>query len=130
MSSAIPRHWKIKRSTHIFTNDNVPQALLTHHNTAAGVFGQICVFQGTVTFYGFAQESDTVPERIVVIEAGQFAISPPQYWHRVELSENAQFNINFWSDPDADTKAALKTSKIHNQPMEGVFNHQVKNAES
>lgn len=122
MPSRIPSHWKIKRSTHIFTNENVPKALLTHHNTAEGVFGQICVLQGTVTFYGFAQEADTVPERTIVIQAGQFAISPPQYWHRVVLSEDAQFNINFWADPDTDSKASLKTSKIHNQPMEEIFN--------
>ncbi|MGQ7152943.1 DUF1971 domain-containing protein, partial [Escherichia coli] len=25
--------------------------------------------------------------------AGAFATSPPQYWHRVELSDDAQFNI-------------------------------------
>ncbi len=33
----IPSHWKIKRSTHFFTKDKVPKALLTHHNTAEGV---------------------------------------------------------------------------------------------
>ena len=53
----IPSHWKIKRSTHFFTKDKVPNALLTHHNTAEGVYGQICVMQGTVTFYGFADEA-------------------------------------------------------------------------
>ncbi|MFC3332104.1 DUF1971 domain-containing protein [Paenalcaligenes hominis] len=72
----IPKHWKIKRSTHFFTKDNVPKALLTHHNTAAGVYGQICVMQGTVIFYGFANETDTTPEQTIVIQAGQFAVSP------------------------------------------------------
>lgn len=119
--STIPSHWKIKRSTHIFTKANTPAALLTHHNTAVGVYGQICVLQGTVTFYGFAKEADTTPEQTIEIKAGEFAISPPQYWHRVVLSEDAQFNINFWTDPDTDNKAGLKTSKIHNQSMPGVF---------
>lgn len=59
----IPSHWKIKRSTHFFTKNNIPKALLTHHNTAEGVFGQICVMQGTVTFYGFANEAATAPEK-------------------------------------------------------------------
>jgi len=36
----------------------------------------------------------------VVINAGQFATSPPQYWHRIELSDDAQFNINFWVEDD------------------------------
>ena len=74
----IPKHWKIRRSTHFFTKDNIPKALLTHHNTAEGVFGQICVMQGTVTFYGFANEEATEPEQVVVINAGSFATSPPQ----------------------------------------------------
>lgn len=117
----IPSHWKIKRSTHFFTKDNIPKALLTHHNTAEGVYGQICVMQGTVTFYGFANEADTAPEKTIVIKAGEFAVSPPQYWHRVELSDDAQFNINFWSEADASNKAMFKTSRIHNQPIEEIF---------
>ncbi|BEB67629.1 hypothetical protein MY012_26310 [Escherichia coli] len=96
----IPKDWVIKRSTPFFTKENVPSALLTHHNTAAGVFGQLCVMEGTVTYYGFADENATEPEIKVVINAGAFATSPPQYWHRVELSDDAQFNINFWVAPD------------------------------
>ncbi len=117
----IPSHWKIRRSTHFFTKDNIPSALLTHHNTAEGVYGQICVMQGTVTFYGFANEVDTTAEKTVVIQAGEFAVSPPQYWHRVELSDDAQFNINFWAEPDTQSKALFKSSRIHNQPIEKLF---------
>ncbi|EOT3376720.1 DUF1971 domain-containing protein, partial [Shigella boydii] len=68
------------RSTPFFTKENVPSALLTHHNTAAGVFGQLCVMEGTVTYYGFTDENATEPEIKVVINAGAFATSPPQYW--------------------------------------------------
>lgn len=102
----IPKDWTIQRSTPFFTKDNVPDALLTHHNTAKDVFGQICVMEGTVTYYGFADELATDPEVKVVIKAGQFATSAPQRWHRIELSDDAQFNINFWSD-----------SNKKNQPM-------------
>lgn len=56
--------------------------------------------EGTVTYYGFANEDAKEPEVKVVINAGQFATSPPQYWHRVELSDDAQFNINFWVEDD------------------------------
>ncbi|NLZ78019.1 MAG: DUF1971 domain-containing protein [Gammaproteobacteria bacterium] len=117
----VPSHWKIRRSTHFFTQENIPKALLTHHNTAEGVYGQICVMRGTVTFFGFATETDTVPEKKVVIRAGEFAVSPPQYWHRVELSEDAQFNINFWADPESQGKALFKSSRIHNTPIEALF---------
>ena len=102
----IPKNWTVQRSTPFFTKENVPQALLSYHNTAAGVFGQLCVMEGQVTYYGFSDEHATEPEVVVVINAGQFATSPPQYWHRIELSEDAQFNIHFWSD-------AMKK----NQPM-------------
>lgn len=117
----IPSHWKIKRSTHFFTKDKVPKALLTHHNTAEGVYGQICVMQGTVTFYGFADEAATEPEKTIVIKAGQFAVSPPQYWHRVELSDDAQFNINFWTEVDTGNKSLFNSSKIHSKPIEKLF---------
>lgn len=120
----IPSHWKIRRSTHFFTKDNVPKALLTHHNTAEGVFGQICVMKGTVTFYGFANEEATEPEQTVVIQAGTFATSPPQYWHRVEMSDDAQFNINFWAEEETGNKAMFKSSRIHSKPIDGLLDGQ------
>ncbi|MGB5444911.1 MAG: cytoplasmic protein, partial [Psychromonas sp.] len=39
------------------------------------------------------------------------ATSPPQYWHRIELSEDAQFNINFWSDKDRTDKPMFHAKK-------------------
>ena len=107
----IPKDWVIKCSTPFFTKENVPSALLTHHNTAAGVFGQLCVMEGTVTYYGFTDENATEPEIKVVINAGAFATSPPQYWHRVELSDDAQFNINFWVAPDFSGEKVYSTKK-------------------
>jgi tellurite resistance-related uncharacterized protein len=107
----IPKNWKIQRSTPFFTKDNVPAALLSHHNTAEGVFGQLCVMEGTVTYYGFADENATEPEAIIAIHAGQFATSPPEYWHRVELSNDAQFNINFWSNKDKTGQALFNAKK-------------------
>ncbi|GGI82590.1 DUF1971 domain-containing protein [Shewanella gelidii] len=100
----IPNHWKIQRSTPFFNQENVPAALLSHHNTAEGVFGQLCVMQGSVTYYGFASEHAKTPEVEIVIQAGQFATSPPQYWHKVSLSEDAQFHINFWSETEQHGK--------------------------
>ena len=121
----IPSHCKIKRSTHFFTKDKVPKALLNHHNTAKGVFGQICVMQGVVTFYGFASEAATEPEQTIIIEAGQFAVSPPEYWHRVELSADAQFNINFWTEGGNESKnegkSLFNSSTIHSKPIEKLF---------
>ncbi len=61
--------------------------------------------EGTVTYYGFVDVNATEPEVKVVIKAGQFATIPPQCWHRIELSPDAQFNLNFWSDKDKTDQA-------------------------
>ena len=79
--------------------------------------------QGTVTFYGFANEEATEPEQVVVINAGSFATSPPQYWHRVELSDDAQFNINFWAEEETGNKAMFKSSRIHSKPIDGLLDN-------
>ncbi|SFG96551.1 DUF1971 domain-containing protein [Neptunomonas qingdaonensis] len=107
----IPKDWTVQRSTPFFTKDNVPTALLTHHNTADSVFGQLCVMEGTVTYYGFADSEATEPEVKVVIPAGEFATSPPLYWHRVELSDDAQFNINFWSAQSKEGQPLFNAKK-------------------
>lgn len=109
MHQPIPAHWKIQRSTPFFTKDSVPAALLSHHNTAEGVFGQLCVMAGTVTYYGFNSKDAREPEQRLVIKAGEFTTIPPQYWHRVELSDDAQFNVNFWSDKEKITQALINT---------------------
>lgn len=110
MQQRIPPDWTIQRSTPFFTRDNVPAALLRHHNTAEGVFGQICVMAGTLTYYGFPDENTHKPEQVLTVKAGEFINSPPQYWHKVELSEDAQFNVNFWSDPQGRKGRLLNTA--------------------
>lgn len=103
MSWQIPIHYRHTRSTPFWNKETVPQALLTHHNTKAGVYGRLSVMQGAVKYFGFASEHDTTPEVEVVIEAGHFGISPPQYWHHIELlTEETYFNIDFFADPAAE----------------------------
>ena len=109
MHQSIPSNWTIQRSTSFFTKDSVPAALLSHHNTAEGVFGQICVMAGTLTYYGFPDKETMEPEVVITIKAGEFTTTPPQYWHRVALSDDAQFNVNFWSDPDKKSGPLLNT---------------------
>ena len=109
MHKTIPTDWKIQRSTPFFTRDNIPQALLHHHNTAEGVFGQLCVMAGTVTYYGYPDKDTTKATLTINIKAGEFTTIPPQQWHRVELSDDAQFNINFWSNKDCKSKPLINT---------------------
>ncbi|ARJ44183.1 cytoplasmic protein [Pantoea alhagi] len=100
MAHRIPAHFVHTRSTPFWNKESVPRALLTHHNTKKGVYGRLSVMQGAVKYYGFASEHDETPEIEVVIEAGHFGISPPEYWHHVELlTDDTYFNIDFFADP-------------------------------
>ena len=109
MHQTIPADWKIQRSTPFFTRDTVPAALLSHHNTAEGVFGQLCLMAGTVTYYGFENKTAQEPELTLLIKAGEFTTIAPQYWHRVELSDDAQFNVNFWSNKEKVGQPLINT---------------------
>lgn len=101
MALKIPENFRHTRSTPFWNKQSVPQALLTHHNTKKGVFGRLSVMQGAVKYIGFRHEHDDTPEIEVVIEAGHFGISPPQYWHRIELlTDDTYFNLDFFADPD------------------------------
>ncbi len=101
MKYQIPVHFRHTRSTPFWTKETVPQALLTHHNTKKGVYGRLSVMNGAVKFFGFASEQATEPEMEVVIKAGQFGVTPPQYWHRIELlSDDTWFNLDFFADPN------------------------------
>jgi tellurite resistance-related uncharacterized protein len=101
----IPADFQVRRSTRFFTPATVPPALLERHNTAEGVYGQVCVIEGWVRFHGFA--SAGLPDQTRLINAGEFAVAPPQYWHRVELSDDARFNIHFWADPKDQAPSKL-----------------------
>ncbi len=109
MHQQIPPDWKIQRSTPFFTKSSVPAALLSHHNTAEGVFGQLCVMAGTVTYFGFKDKGSVEPELVLTINAGEFTTIAPQYWHKVALSDDAQFNVNFWSDKDKISQPLINT---------------------
>lgn len=102
MTMTIPKNFRHTRSTPFWEKATVPQALLTHHNTKKGVFGRLSVMQGAVKYIGFGDnEQNTTPVIEQVIEAGHFGISPPQYWHRIELlTDDTCFNIDFFADPD------------------------------
>jgi tellurite resistance-related uncharacterized protein len=100
--SMIPLHFCIYKTTPVFTQITVPTALLSHHNTKAGVYARLNVITGAICYYGFIDENSTTPEKKLIIQAGDFGISPPQYWHRVELlTDDTSFCIDFFSDPQA-----------------------------
>ncbi|WP_318441458.1 DUF1971 domain-containing protein [Photobacterium leiognathi] len=82
--SSIPTNFVNYKSTPIFNRDTVPKMLVHEHNTREGVYGKISVIAGALKFYGFTQRRGDIKQE-VVIEANNSLISPPQYWHKVEL---------------------------------------------
>ncbi len=119
MASRIPANFRHTRSTPFWTKETVPQALLTHHNTKKGVYGRLSVMSGAVKYYGFKDEHASEPEMSVVINAGQFGISPPQYWHRIELlTEDTVFNIDFFADPEETLEGEGFRQVVHTPPKQ------------
>ncbi|HHG8780283.1 DUF1971 domain-containing protein [Enterobacter hormaechei] len=114
----IPENFVHTRSTPFWNKETAPQALFTHHNTKAGVYGRLSVMQGAVRYFGFADGDATEPDLDVVIEAGSFGISPPQKWHRIELlTDDTYFNIDFFADP-AVTLSGAGIGKVVNTHKE------------
>jgi tellurite resistance-related uncharacterized protein len=103
MKFRIPVDYKHTRSTPFWHSETVPSALLSHHNTKKGVYGRLCVMQGAVKYFGFNNEHATDAEIEVIIKAGQFGVSPPEYWHRIELlTPDTYFNLDFFAAPDLE----------------------------
>ena len=98
----IPENYINYKSTDVLDKDNVPKMFLHLHNTRAGVYGRICVLSGTLKFFGFASRKGTV-EQEIKIESGEVAVSPPEYWHKVEfLTENTTFKVEFYAEQGSD----------------------------
>lgn len=111
---SIPEHFVHTKATPFWDKNTVPEALLSHHNTKAGVYGRLSVMQGAITYFGFADENATIPDITLTVHAGEFAVSPPQKWHRIELiGDDTYFNIDFFADPAATAKGIEGVKVVH-----------------
>ncbi len=82
------------RSTPVFTNDTLPAALRRAHCTKAGVWGQLHVLAGTVTYVIEA----TLHRR--ELRVGDCVVIEPRQMHYVEPSPDIQMRIDFFDcDP-------------------------------
>ena len=100
--ASIPNSFINYKSTSVFNRDTVPKMLVHEHNTREGVYGKISVISGTLKFYGFTERRGKI-EQEVVIQANNSLISPPQYWHKVELmTPDTQFQVHFYADKDSE----------------------------
>lgn len=98
----IPSDFVNYKTTFMMNTENIPKLFLFEHNTKAGVYGKICVKQGELKFSGFKERRGEV-EQEIIIKAGGFAISPPEYWHKVEfMSEHTEFEVEFYAQKDSE----------------------------
>lgn len=56
---------------------------------------------GAVKYLGYADEHSAEPDQVILIEAGQFAVFPPEKWHNIEaMTDDTYFNIDFFVAPE------------------------------
>lgn len=73
--------------------------------------------QGAVKYLGYADEHSPEPVEVMVIEAGQFGVFPPEKWHNIEvMTDDTYFNIDFFVAPEVLMESAKSTkSRAHRQ---------------
>jgi tellurite resistance-related uncharacterized protein len=99
--NSIPNNYIHYKSTADFTKESVPKMFLHLHNTRAGVYGKICVITGSLNFFGYAERKGEI-EKTLCIEAGAYAVSPPEYWHKVEfLTKDTVFRVDFYAEENS-----------------------------
>lgn len=56
---------------------------------------------GAVKYFGYPDEHSAEPDQVILIEAGQFAVFPPEKWHNIEaMTDDTYFNIDFFVAPE------------------------------
>ncbi len=89
------------RTTDIFDDTTVPAGLLRAHRVAEGVWGNLVVHTGTVTFV-----FDDEPDHPITACAGDTVAIPPARQHHLELDEPATFAVEFHRIPSAPVPEA------------------------
>ncbi len=86
----LPSSVSFFKKSPVFTNENVPEALLNDHRTSEGVWGVVNIVKGSIKcFMGDNPNPLTLtPAEKTVVE--------PKVPHRVELTEPAEFFVEFY----------------------------------
>ncbi len=89
----IPAGLVEERRTPAFDTESVPVALTRSHHTT--VWAELRVEAGVVHFV----EVEGVSPRDLRVEAGDRAVIVPGVRHRVDLSRDARFHVQFYCEP-------------------------------
>ena len=87
----MPAHVKAYSKTAVFTSETVPEKITNAHDTKRGVWGQLTVNQGEVSYFLEGQETP-----LATISAGECFTIIPEERHFVRLSDDAEFFVAFF----------------------------------
>ena len=100
----IPQNYIHTRSTPFWNKQTAPAGIFERHldkGTRPGVYPRLSVMHGAVKYLGYADEHSAEPDQVILIEAGQFAVFPPEKWHNIEaMTDDTYFNIDFFVAPE------------------------------
>ncbi|EDU8470875.1 DUF1971 domain-containing protein [Salmonella enterica subsp. enterica serovar Saintpaul] len=111
----IPQNHIHTRSTPFWNKETAPAGIFERHldkGTRPGVYSRLSVMQGAVKYLGYADEHCSEPEEIMVINAGEFGVFPPEKWHNIEvMTDDTYFNIDFFVAPEVLMEGEGATSR-------------------
>lgn len=114
----IPQNYIHTRSTPFWNKQTAPAGIFERHldkGTRPGVYPRLSVMHGAVKDFGYPDEHSAEPDQVILIEAGQFAVFPPEKWHNIEaMTDDTYFNIDFFVAPEVLMEGAQQRKVIHN----------------
>lgn len=73
-----------------FTQDTVPDKLLSRHNTKPGVWGKLKILDGDLVYV-----IDDLGDLRLPLQAGETGVIVPQQYHHLELTGPVRFRVTF-----------------------------------
>jgi len=80
-------------STPDFTQDTVPDKLLSRHNTKPDVWGKLEILEGALTYV-----IDDLDDLRLPLKAGEYGVIAPQQYHHLEIEGPVLFRVIFMKD--------------------------------
>ena len=82
----------------VWTADEIPEALLSKHNTAAGTWGCLNVFQGRLNFNELDEAGNVTATHELTPESGDWIIHP-QAWHFIApQTQDTEIQLSFYCE--------------------------------
>lgn len=90
----LPEGFVAYKRTSLFNEGSIPQGLLNHHSTKAGVWGVIHVESGQLRYV-----LDGLDGRALTLTPGSAGIIPPEVLHHVAADGPVRFYVEFHRRP-------------------------------